>query len=171
MFRRSEDERHGDPIEAREVRMKEAGKEVTVVGHGARLEGSVVSAGSLQVDGQVKGTITADGDVMLSAQSEVEADIHAQNVIVAGRFRGNIEAANRAELARGGRVDGNISSKVLVVAEGAVFSGQSTMDEGSGRPRSAPAGTSAAPAGPPQPLRRLAGEGDGPRAAERTPSP
>src|SRR5919108_1836501 len=64
--------------------------EVTVVGPGARLEGTVVSAGSLRVDGTVKGQINADGDVILSPQSQVEADIRAENVTVAGRFIGNI---------------------------------------------------------------------------------
>ena len=51
------------------------------------LEGNVVSAGSLRIDGQVKGQINADGDVTLSPQSQVEADIRAQNVSVAGRSR------------------------------------------------------------------------------------
>src|SRR5881628_2735802 len=112
--------------------------EVTVVGQGARLEGTVVSAGSLRIDGQVKGKISAESDVLLSAHSHVEAEIQAQNVTIAGRFKGNIAVTGRAELARGGRVDGNITSKSLVVAEGAVFTGQSIMDQQggqSGRPR------------------------------------
>ena len=102
--------------------------EVTVVGAGARLEGNVVSAGSLRIDGQVKGQINADGDVVLSPQSQVEADIRSQNVSVAGRFKGNIVVKGKAHLARGGRVDGNITSKTLVVEEGGVFHGQSIMD-------------------------------------------
>jgi cytoskeletal protein CcmA (bactofilin family) len=102
---------------------------VTVVGQGARLEGTVVSAGSLRIDGQVKGKISAEGDVLLSAHSHVEAEIQAQNVTVAGRFKGNIAVTGRAELARGGRVDGNVTAKALVVAEGAVFNGQSLMDQ------------------------------------------
>ena len=106
-----------------------AENEVTVVGQGARLEGTVVSAGSLRVDGSVKGQINADGDVMLSPQSQVEADIRAQNVSVAGRFKGNIVVKGRAEIARGGRVDGNITSKSLVIEEGAIFQGQSVMDQ------------------------------------------
>ena len=44
--------------------------EVTIVGTGAKLEGTVVSAGSLRIDGQVKGQINADGDVTLSPQSQ-----------------------------------------------------------------------------------------------------
>jgi cytoskeletal protein CcmA (bactofilin family) len=103
--------------------------EVTVVGHGAKLEGTVVSAGSLRIDGQVKGQINADGDVMLSPQSQVEADIRAQNVGVAGRFKGNILVKGRAEIAKGGRVEGNITSKTLVIEEGAIFQGQSVMDQ------------------------------------------
>jgi len=130
MFRRGEQEERDKPIEAREVRMSEgASTEVTVVGQGARLEGTVLSAGSLRIDGQVKGKITADGDVALSAQSQVEADISATNVTIAGKFKGNITAKSRAELAKGGRVDGNITAKTLVVSEGATFNGQSLMDQ------------------------------------------
>ena len=106
------------------------GGEVTIVGQGAKLEGTVVSAGSLRIDGQVKGQVNAEGDVLLSPQSQVEADIRAQNVSVAGRFNGNIVVKDRAHLAKGGRIDGNITSKTLVVEEGGVFHGQSIMDAG-----------------------------------------
>jgi cytoskeletal protein CcmA (bactofilin family) len=114
--------------------------EVTVVGQGASIEGTLVSAGSLRIDGQVKGKITAEGDVGLSAQSRVEADIHAQNVTVGGQLRGNIVAKGKAELVRGGRVEGNITARTLVIAEGALFSGQSIMGE--------PAAQQAKPAAP-----------------------
>ena len=106
--------------------------EVTIVGTGARLEGNVISAGNLRIDGQVKGQINADGDVVLSPQSQVEADIRSQNVSVAGRFKGNILVKGKAHLARGGRIDGNITSKTLVVEEGGIFHGQSNMDAGAG---------------------------------------
>jgi cytoskeletal protein CcmA (bactofilin family) len=123
----------GAPVEHRERKdrdMADNNGEVTIVGTGARLEGNVVSAGSLRIDGQVKGQINADGDVTLSSQSQVEADIRAQNVSVAGRFTGNIVVKDKAHLARGGRIDGNITSKTLVVEEGGVFHGQSIMDAG-----------------------------------------
>jgi cytoskeletal protein CcmA (bactofilin family) len=107
--------------------------EVTIIGAGARLEGNVVSAGNLRIDGQVKGQINAEGDVSLSPQSQVEADIRAQNVSIAGRFKGSINVKGKAHLARGGRIDGDITSKTLVVEEGGVFHGQSIMD-GSSQP-------------------------------------
>jgi cytoskeletal protein CcmA (bactofilin family) len=127
------------------------GGEVTIVGQGAKLEGNVVSAGSLRIDGQVKGQVNADGDVMLSPQSQVEADIRAQNVSIAGRFKGSIVVKGRAELNRGGRVDGNITSKTLVVEEGAVFQGQSIMDQqvAQGAPAGQQPQAGKAPAPPP----------------------
>jgi cytoskeletal protein CcmA (bactofilin family) len=118
--------------------------EVTIVGAAAKLEGTVVSAGSLRIDGQVKGQIQADGDVTLSPQSQVEADIRAQNVSVAGRFKGNVVVKGKAHLARGGRIEGNITSKTLVVEEGGVFHGQSLMDGGTAQPAAAQSGQPAA---------------------------
>lgn len=151
-----------------------SGSEVTVVGKGARIEGNLISAGSLRIDGQVKGKITAEGDVSLSPQSEVQADIDARNVVVAGTFKGNIVAANRAELAKGGRVDGNVTSKVLVVAEGATFTGQSVMDgsrSASDAPRSEQpaAGTTQAQAQTQTQAQAPAQAGE-PKPAEKLPS-
>jgi cytoskeletal protein CcmA (bactofilin family) len=117
------------PTKREERRMAESNGEVTVVGQGARLEGTIVSAGSLRIDGQVKGQINADGDVLLTQQSQVEADIRAKSVSIAGRFRGNITVTGRAELKRGGRIEGNITSKSLVIEEGGIFDGQSIMDK------------------------------------------
>ena len=151
IFRRDDDE--ADAVEAtapapeatnpkrKGAEMADNG-EVTIVGAGARLDGNLVSAGSLRIDGQVKGQINADGDVSLSPQSQVEADIRAQNVSVAGRFKGNIVVKGKAHLARGGRIDGNITSKSLIVEEGGTFHGQSIMDaSGSGSPTQADART------------------------------
>ncbi|HXF35607.1 MAG TPA: polymer-forming cytoskeletal protein [Actinomycetota bacterium] len=142
--------------------MAEDSGEVTVVGQGARLEGTIVSAGSLRIDGQVKGQINAEGDVTLTPQSQVEADIRANNVSVAGRFRGSIVVKGRAHLARGGRVDGDITSKSLVVEEGAIFHGQSVMDQQAAQAAQA---RGAAQAGQAQPQRPAEARPEGARVS------
>jgi cytoskeletal protein CcmA (bactofilin family) len=45
-----------------------------------------------------------------------------------GTLKGNITARTRTELAQGGRMEGTIRSKVLVMREGALFSGQASLD-------------------------------------------
>src|SRR5918995_1498989 len=129
MLRRRNPHEGQDPDEPDERGIKETlGPEMTVVGRGTQLEGTLLSAESIRIDGDAKGTIAARGDVILSSHSHVEADIRAENVVMGGELRGNIRARTRTELAAGGRLVGKIRSKLLVVREGAQFSGQSSVD-------------------------------------------
>jgi cytoskeletal protein CcmA (bactofilin family) len=82
--------------------------EVSVVGRGTRIEGTVVAAGSLRVEGEVKGKITAQQEVSLSAQGRVEANIEATSIILAGRVRGDITATADVSLPADSHLDGNI---------------------------------------------------------------
>jgi cytoskeletal protein CcmA (bactofilin family) len=136
MSRRGRRQGGRGPDEPTEPGFKETlGPEMTVVGRGARLEGTLVSAESIRIDGQAKGRIAARGDVILTSNSHVEADIQAQNVVTGGTLKGSITARTMTEV-EGGRVEGTIRSKALVVREGALFSGQASIDH-QGAPREA----------------------------------
>ena len=129
MSRRGRRQGGRGPDEPSEPGIKETlGPEMTVVGRGAQLEGTLVSTESIRIDGQAKGKIAARGDVILSSHSHVEADIQAQNVVAGGTLKGSITARTMTEVAEGGRVEGTIRSKALVVREGALFSGQGSID-------------------------------------------
>ena len=129
MFGRRHPEEDEGSVQPSEPGIKEAlGPEMTVVGRGAQLEGTLESVESIRIDGEAKGRIAARGDVILTSHSHVEADIHAQNVVTGGTLKGNITARTRTELAQGGRMEGTIRSKVLVMREGALFSGQASID-------------------------------------------
>jgi cytoskeletal protein CcmA (bactofilin family) len=107
--------------------------DVTVLGRGARLEGDFVISGSIRIDGVFKGRIAAGRNVTLSTGANVQADIEGENVTVAGNLVGNVVAKHRAELASGGRLQGDVRSTALIVGDGAVFNGRSTMDAGGDR--------------------------------------
>jgi cytoskeletal protein CcmA (bactofilin family) len=129
MSRRGRRQGGRGPDEPSEPGIKETlGPEMTVVGRGAQLEGTLVSTESIRIDGHAKGRIAARVDVILSSHSHVEADIQAQNVVAGGTLKGSITARTMTEVAEGGRVEGNIRSKALVVREGALFSGQASID-------------------------------------------
>ncbi len=129
MVRRRHREGGRGPDQPNEPGIKETvGPEMTVVGRGAQLEGTLVSVESIRIDGQAKGKIAARGDVTLSSHSHVEADIQAQNVVTGGKFKGSITARTMTEVAEGGRAEGTIRFKALVVREGALFSGQASID-------------------------------------------
>jgi cytoskeletal protein CcmA (bactofilin family) len=129
MSRRGRRQGGRGPDEPSEPGIKESlGPEMTVVGRGAQLEGTLVSTESIRIDGQAKGKIAARVDVILSSDSHVEADIQAENVVAGGTLKGSITARTMTEVAEGGRVEGTIRSKALVVSEGALFSGQASID-------------------------------------------
>lgn len=134
MRRRGMEQDSTDSIEEREEQMREPvfqnepkSTEMTVIGQGARLEGNLISAASLRIDGAVKGQITAEGDVIVATEADVTADIKAKNVTIAGKYSGNVTASGTLEMSSTARVEGNVSCGSLIVNQGAVFAGQSIM--------------------------------------------
>lgn len=119
---------------------------VTVIGNGARLEGNLIAAASLRIEGTVTGTITAEGDVIVAPEAEVTADITSTNATIGGHYKGNVTATGTIELTPTARVEGNLTCRSLVVNQGAIFSGQSIMDGGAKKPAAAAAVPAPAPA-------------------------
>ena len=115
---------------------------VTVIGNGARLEGNLIAAASLRIEGTVTGTITADGDVIVAPEAEVSADIKSTNTTLGGHYTGNVVATGTIELTSTARVEGNLTCRSLIVNQGAIFSGQSIMDSGVKKPAAVPAAAS-----------------------------
>ncbi len=121
---------------------------VTVIGNGARLEGNLIAAASLRIEGTVTGTITAEGDVIVAPEAEVTADITSTNATIGGHYKGNVMATGTIELTPTARVEGNLTCRSLVVNQGAIFSGQSIMDGGAKKPAVAAAAPAPTPAAP-----------------------
>ena len=105
------------PTFVREVSMDRGtgGSEVSVVGRGTKIEGKVAAAGSLRVEGEVTGAITAHGDVSLTPEGRVEANIEAASITLAGRVKGDLNAQGDVALPADSRLDGNIRARNVAV--------------------------------------------------------
>jgi cytoskeletal protein CcmA (bactofilin family) len=57
----------------------------------------------------------------------VKATVHAKSVLISGEMIGDCFAESRVEIQATGRLTGNISAPRVVIAEGAVFKGNSDM--------------------------------------------
>ena len=121
---------------------------VTVIGNGARLEGNLIAAASLRIEGTVTGTITADGDVIIAPEAEVSADIQSTNTTLGGHYKGNVVATGTIELTSTARVEGNLTCRSLIVNQGAIFSGQSIMESGAKKPAAVPAAAASSSSSP-----------------------
>jgi cytoskeletal protein CcmA (bactofilin family) len=90
-------------------------EDVSVVGRGARVEGTLHSSGSLRIHGQLTGEITVDGDVSVAAGSDVKADISARSISLAGRVKGNLTAPGEVVLPSQSRVEGDVRAQSVTV--------------------------------------------------------
>lgn len=90
------------------------------------INGNINIKGFTRIDGTVDGTIAVDSDLFIGETGNIKASIYAQNAVIAGTINGNIACKGRLELMSKAKVMGNIKCGVLVIAEGAIFRGESS---------------------------------------------
>jgi cytoskeletal protein CcmA (bactofilin family) len=95
----------------------------TVLAKEDALSGKLVLKGSGQVLGSFSGQIECDGDLLIGAGAQVEADIKGNRITISGLVRGNVVAANRLKITTSGRLEGDATVGALVVQEGGVHYG------------------------------------------------
>ena len=99
----------------------------TLVGRHTEIHGKLVLQESIRIDGRVVGNIEAPRDasntVVIGATGEVQGDILAHRVVVAGRVAGQIHALDRVELHENCMVQGDIKYGSIAIGHGARVQG------------------------------------------------
>jgi len=101
----------------------------TIIGENAVVEGVLRTKDTTRIDGKIKGEGFFEGHLIIGESGKVEGDITANSMLVAGAVEGNIHVRNKLEIAETGKIKGDIATKLLYIAEGAVFEGKSTMND------------------------------------------
>lgn len=99
----------------------------TIIGPTVHVEGDFKSQGNVQIEGSVVGTVETGGNLTVGREAHIKANVQAANAFVAGHIKGNMVVVERLELTASSRIDGDISTKILVVAEGAQVNGRCQM--------------------------------------------
>lgn len=104
----------------------ESGNAPTYLGGGMRIEGKVTGRRPIWMDGQLKGTIDCESEVVIGPTAKIEAAIHASIIKVNGEVKGDLFALDRMEVLSEGRIRGNITNLPgsLIIHEGGVVEGQ-----------------------------------------------
>jgi len=103
------------------------------LGDKSRLEGTLSFNGTLTLLGKFKGKIVGGEEVVLAEGSESEADVEAGHVAVHGKMTGSIKAERGIEIYNQAEVDADLATPSLVIQEGAIFDGKSSMKRLRGR--------------------------------------
>lgn len=115
------------------LRMIAGESAISIIGPGMRIEGDVVTDGTVRIEGSIRGTVRAGKAVVLGQEGEVVGDIHTQDAVIGGRVTGTLVAESRLELQSTSVVEGEVCARTehLVLHEGARFNGQIQMTDGS----------------------------------------
>ena len=101
-----------------------AGKHLLAVrGSNARLEGKFEIADSIEIECELRGELFVGGKLTIGANGNVTADVQTVDAVILGTYSGNMTATGTIEIASTGRVSGNIQTAELVIARGALFTG------------------------------------------------
>jgi len=119
--------------------MVQSNGSTTLIAQGTEVSGDIEFSGELEVQGVVRGSIRARAGetarVRVVEHGVVEGEIHAPEVLVNGCVRGNIYAAEHAELAARAEVDGDVHYQLVEMVRGARINGRLVYDRpGEGAP-------------------------------------
>lgn len=109
---------------------KDTTEEITsLLGEGAEFTGELSFTRGLRVDGVVRGKIRCDAALIVGPNGRVEADVTVHRICINGEFHGSIQASDRVEIHKQGKVYGEIYTPCLIIEAGAHFEGQCEMGE------------------------------------------
>ena len=95
------------------------------VGKALLIQGKITSTENLTIDGRVEGTIElGDHSLTIGAEASVQADLVAQTIVISGAVTGNVLASIKVDLHATASVTGDITTPVLLMADGAVVTGK-----------------------------------------------
>ncbi len=95
----------------------------TIIGQGARFEGSIDTDNDVLIDGEFKGKIKSAATIIINDGAKVSAEIEADFVVVHGTIDGVITVHKRIDIGSTGRITGEVRAASARVSEGGVIDG------------------------------------------------
>jgi len=109
---------------------------VTVIGRDMTIRGTIRSNESLHIDGEVDGSLELpDHRLTIGLHGKVVADVRVREVEVLGRLDGDIDAAKKITIRKGGRLIGDLRTPAIVIEDGAYFKGRIEILNNEQRPQ------------------------------------
>jgi cytoskeletal protein CcmA (bactofilin family) len=102
--------------------------ETTIISDSSNFQGNIETEGTLIVHGSVTGMIKC-GSLEILQEGEVEANVEAESVSVAGKFQGEMICSGRLNILSTGTVIGEIAYGRLSIESGGQLAGNLTRSK------------------------------------------
>ena len=99
----------------------------------------------MQLLGRMEGAIISNGTLAIGEGAKLLGDAKAGTIRLEGEVKGNLSASNKVQLSASAKLEGDLQTARLEVAEGAVLVGRCTIGV-NGTPKAGIASTKSTPA-------------------------
>ncbi|HEV2040231.1 MAG TPA: polymer-forming cytoskeletal protein [Casimicrobiaceae bacterium] len=100
----------------------------SLIGAGTVVQGNVMFAGGLRIDGAVDGKVaTADnaqGTLVISEHARIDGEVKVSHIVINGSVSGPVTANDYLELQAKARVNGDVVYRTLEMHVGAIVQGK-----------------------------------------------
>lgn len=93
------------------------------IGRTMKINGEIYAKDEIHLDGEVTGSLKSDLRLTVGETGKADAAIHADEVVIAGAVKGNVEAVRRIVLRKGANLVGDVKTAGIVIEDGAYFRG------------------------------------------------
>jgi cytoskeletal protein CcmA (bactofilin family) len=107
----------------------------TVLGTDAVFKGQLEFNKDVRLLGRFEGEIISGGKLVIEDSGQLTGEAHADHIRVNGEVKGNLDGGQKVELSESARMEGDLKTSRLEIAEGAVFVGRCTVGTNNGSPR------------------------------------
>ena len=112
------------PVETQSRVVAAPSADQATIGKGLFIKGDISGSESLFVDGKIEGSINLPGNrVTVGRNGQVSASVTAREVVILGKVRGNVTAADRVDIRAEGALNGDVSAARISIEDGAFFKG------------------------------------------------
>lgn len=92
------------------------------------LRGEITGEGDFHVYGRFEGEIDVSGHVIVAEAAQVDANINAASIVIAGRVRGNLSASTHLDILPTGVLTGTLKAGSFSAAPGSSVKGDIWLD-------------------------------------------
>ena len=105
------------------MKNKSHSKISSIIGPDVIVGGDIKVSGSILVYGTINGSVIATGSVRTAKDSLIKGDIVSRDACISGKVEGHMKIENKTILESHAILNGDLSSSILVIDEGASFQG------------------------------------------------
>ncbi|MEH6705778.1 polymer-forming cytoskeletal protein [Galbibacter orientalis] len=91
------------------------------------IKGDLISEADIRIDGELEGSITAKGKVVIGRAGKVSGKIQCMNADIEGKFDGDLKVENVLSLKGTAVIEGDVVVGKLAVEPGATFNAACSM--------------------------------------------